>query len=1078
MPSTSANEDSSNSGKSGLVSSNGKSVDKSTYRYSSENLSDWNLYQLILTELFADKKLTYLLSQEEIAKRKQIPTPPQFIEYSGAPGTVETQSAREKRLYEQSLITDDFKEKKKKAEKKREEMDDDFEAAINVVLGSVDKDINLALHKTLATIQHLSAEDRFTAIRQEIEVSFGPNSARDVQGLMDQLTGLNIDQLTPKIFLQEFNQIVGTLERIQQRDLDGKPIRAPLPPLPDNEPPNPELPTTTRQECRAYCMAMYKAWKERRDKYPDGGPIRTYRPETSQLRGYLTAAMAKSKIPKVQHYNHSLLLPENALKSYDEIYKALRVIGEDCAKDAISRAIANGRDKSANQGSGGSGAKAINSLTSTGSKRGQGANSSGPAAGIKCRNCGDNHYATACPSRTCFACKPVKKFDSPEARRKHYQDVHGKSKKDRANHGRGSGDKKGRKDHSRDKKRDRSGERGTRNTDRDSDPEPTTSHAPNGSSKSSRSTSPKPPKKVNLAHSVTDDRGESRRRPRDGYSDESSSDQESRRGYRSSDDDERQSRKRSRDVRHINVVTRVPRSLEKSDPRTYEEISGGALLIPAIEPRVPRVIPIRDEAPAVPSSLEKESTEGATAPIEDTTPGSMPPPSAETGAKTEPLEGPFSLARSERPTAKVNRKPPTLTRRSNSDRPGFNGPEMVRHDHRIVQWPQGDDYNRWQISFRSDRDKNCYSSGGSTPPRDAARIRDRVPKEIWAEINPRADYRTLPSFHPNQLPNPHNKFGPLAGYSETTSYREDGSSTIWFSDININEYKAGKGIQYKNLYDSIVDVANYDWDEENHFLVREIHPDDQSVDCVSDEQHLEHLDAEYARYRWRGGICRQRREHKGDEPIYKELPLFGERNRVHGGYVNYYKSYHEDFRNISPSRRAFKHKAYRDWFRIRLGIPWTYEHAVDMWRNYRHRNHLPIYDEREQYTDSLNHKEEQRLETADTVVGCMVNLMKDFIEGVEYKFINQEDGAEWFKYSEEYLAIAHRNARACRKIDYDEFGIADEPPRRPMTKAKFLLPPDATLKRRERSISPEPRTVYGKSPIWSKLAGQQKSSQP
>ena len=147
------------------------------------------------------------------------------------------------------------------------------------------------------------------------------------------------------------------------------------------------------------------------------------------------------------------------------------------------------------------------------------------------------------------------------------------------------------------------------------------------------------------------------------------------------------------------------------------------------------------------------------------------------------------------------------------------------------------------------------------------------------------------------------------------------SSTIWFSDININEYKAGKGIQYNNLYDSIIDNGNYEWDEESHFLVREPHPDDQSLDCISDEQHLEHLDAEYARYRWRGSICRQKREHKGEGPIYKELPLFGERNRVHGGYINYYKSYHEDFRNISPSRRAFKHKAYRDWFRIRIGIP-------------------------------------------------------------------------------------------------------------------------------------------------------------
>ena len=199
--------------------------------------------------------------------------------------------------------------------------------------------------------------------------------------------------------------------------------------------------------------------------------------------------------------------------------------------------------------------------------------------------------------------------------------MHGKSKKDRVSHGGGGGDKKGRKDHSREKKRDRSGERSKRNAERDSNPEPTTSHAPHGSARSSRSTPPKPPKKVNLAHSVIDNRRGDRRRPRDGYSDESSSDQESHRGYHSSDDDGRRSRKRSRDVRHINV-TKVPRPLETSDPRTYEDISDGALLIPAPAPRTPRVIPIRKEAPTVPPSLERASTtEGPTVSVADMLPG-------------------------------------------------------------------------------------------------------------------------------------------------------------------------------------------------------------------------------------------------------------------------------------------------------------------------------------------------------------------------------------------------------------------------------------------------------------------------
>ena len=85
-----------------------------------------------------------------------------------------------------------------------------------------------------------------------------------------------------------------------------------------------------------------------------------------------------------------------------------------------------------------------------------------------------------------------------------------------------------------------------------------------------------------------------------------------------------------------------------------------------------------------------------------------------------------------------------------------------------------------------------------------------------------------------------------------------------------------------------------------------------------------------------------------------------------------------------------------------------------MWQNFIHRNHLPIYNEREQYNDSLSYKEEQRLETADNTVGCMVNLMNNFIEGVAYKFIHQEDRQKWHNYAEQHLAIASSNARACR----------------------------------------------------------------
>ena len=72
--------------KSKSTSSSGKTEDKLKYRYSSENLSDWNLYQLILMELFGEKKITYPLSDEEILKRKSPVPAPMFINFAGSKG--------------------------------------------------------------------------------------------------------------------------------------------------------------------------------------------------------------------------------------------------------------------------------------------------------------------------------------------------------------------------------------------------------------------------------------------------------------------------------------------------------------------------------------------------------------------------------------------------------------------------------------------------------------------------------------------------------------------------------------------------------------------------------------------------------------------------------------------------------------------------------------------------------------------------------------------------------------------------------------------------------------------------------
>ena len=77
-------------------------------------------------------------------------------------------------------------------------------------------------------------------------------------------------------------------------------------------------------------------WAERSARYPSAGPILTYKPEASQLRAHLMTTMSKSRIAKIQQYHNSLLLPDNALKPYDDIYKASKAIEEGCAKDTIA----------------------------------------------------------------------------------------------------------------------------------------------------------------------------------------------------------------------------------------------------------------------------------------------------------------------------------------------------------------------------------------------------------------------------------------------------------------------------------------------------------------------------------------------------------------------------------------------------------------------------------------------------------------------------------------------------------------------------------------------------------------------
>ena len=87
--------------------------------------------------------------------KRKTPVPlPEYLEPPVEGGEAETPATREKRLRDQRLIDDDFRERQKEQRKKELEMEKNFETAINIILGSVDKTIHMARHKTLASLQH------------------------------------------------------------------------------------------------------------------------------------------------------------------------------------------------------------------------------------------------------------------------------------------------------------------------------------------------------------------------------------------------------------------------------------------------------------------------------------------------------------------------------------------------------------------------------------------------------------------------------------------------------------------------------------------------------------------------------------------------------------------------------------------------------------------------------------------------------------------------------------------------------------------------------------------------------------
>ena len=915
--------------KSGLVSSNGKSVDKSTYRYSSDNLADWNLYQLILTELFADKKITYLLSETEVARRKMPVPPPQFLIYTPGPaGIAETPAEKEKRQHEQKMIDSVYLETVKEHNRKLDRMDEDLETAINVVLGSVDQTINRALHKITAKVKGEPAYERFKAIRSELESAYGPNSNRDVQKLHDKLATLSVDSLSPKIYLQDFMQLVDTLERIVKRGLNGDPIRGPLPPLPDDEPPNPRQ-GASKAVCKTYCQLMYDAWKDRSDKHPNGGPILTYKPEENQLRAMLMSAMSKSKIHKISQYHNALQLPENALKGYTEILRTFKAIGDDCAKDQIERTLAlQSKDKANTEGT----HRHVNNLSiGSNNQKGDYGSTAGRTqhAAVKCKNCGGAHYATVCPSKTCFTCYPQRKFDSADERKRHYLDVHAQDRAENKSTGSRNGKNGGGRGASRGGRSGRGGRGGhggrAPRANSHKDAEPSAPPDPGASEDSKINT--KGQKRVNRVKLIT------------AYSDE--------------EEDEPASKRCRTVIRHIRMLKRS--NTEDEGTQDYEFDNHGCHI---------RIM----GGTGTDEDMEMYGYEPASSPEPDMTWMAEIDPEGEDFDSTTDWSG-----------------------RSDDDEPD------TKHLGLKIRNPQ-------LREFDSDD-----------------QIKSLVSEEKWDCLDPHRPYKQLADFKTSQLPHLYSSYGPFT--------RKNYTDTAEGYNRTEQNYLDGRTRRYKNLYDRIVDNAEYYWDPTSGSMTRV--PKQHREHGISDEKWAQALDDEYARYRWRGGQYSQKPTDTGYEPIYSELPLDQTKRSIWRG-----KEYLSDYPNRSPSRRNFQDKNYRDWFRKTIGIPWSYAHARAKWDSFRIQNNMTSYTEADQLQDKIKYWNNKAINEVPTKLATIQNLTKEFEADMEA--IHRRHRNEINDCAREYHDAIAKAATASARI-YDETNVPSGRPPLPLDRQTLTV---------------------------------------
>ncbi len=236
-----------------------------------------------------------ILNAEEISRLKIPPAIPALLEFIPTNvGDLESDEERRARVRAQTLADKSYASREAAYLDGLKKLKQKFNRAMVLVLKHVDAQINLDLHQFLKSdpIKNLEPEAKYKSLREHFSEHWGPHSSLDVTKIKQQLTAMQGDDPGWRKYLQNFKNLVGSLEQTMQRDANDAVIYGPPPAA---EYPARPASTTPAVQLQAYIEACQAADELRDAQFPHGGPAFNHRPPDSELKTILLDALSKHR---------------------------------------------------------------------------------------------------------------------------------------------------------------------------------------------------------------------------------------------------------------------------------------------------------------------------------------------------------------------------------------------------------------------------------------------------------------------------------------------------------------------------------------------------------------------------------------------------------------------------------------------------------------------------------------------------------------------------------------------------------------------------------------------------------------